>query len=137
MGRKAFDIPDLIKKSLKAIKDHELVFVYDVCTYLPCSRSLFYEKNLDKLDEIKEALAENKSKIKQKLRSKWGESNAPALQLAYYKLLAEDVERKALSTSYMETKQKHQTEDLSKFTDEELLDMMKPQQKDEEKGDSE
>ena len=136
MSRKPFDIPDLIKKSLEAIKKHELVFVYDIIAYLPCSRSLFYEKNLDKLDEIKDALAENKSKIKQKLRSKWGESNAPALQLAYYKLLAEDTERKALSTSYMETKQKHQTEDLSKFTDTELLDMMKPETNGEEETDS-
>jgi len=56
----------------------------------------------------------------------------PALQLAYYKLLAEDVERKALSTSYMETKQKHQTEDLSKFTEAELLDMMKPENNEEQ-----
>ena len=62
MSRKPFDIPEIIQKSLKAIKKHELVFIYDVITYLPCSRSLFYEKNLDKLDEIKEALAENKSK---------------------------------------------------------------------------
>lgn len=137
MSRKPFDIPELIQMSLKAIKKHELVFMYDVITYLPCSKSLFYEKNLDKLEDIKEALAENKSKIKQKLRSKWGESNAPALQLAYYKLLAEDVERKALSTSYMETKQKHQTEDLSKFTEAELLDMMKPENNGETETDSE
>jgi len=48
------------------------------------------------------------------------------------KLISSDDERRAMSTSFMETKQKHKVEDLREFTDEELLDMMKDEEQDDQ-----
>ena len=128
-----YETKELIKKSLEAIKKHDLVFVTDVVTYLPCSRALFYERQLDKVDSIKEALEDNKVQMKVKMRKKWFESQTPALQLAFMKLISSDDERRALSTSFMETKQKHEVQDLSKHTTEDLLEMLKTEEHEDEK----
>ena len=115
----------LEKKCLQVIKKHRLVFIMDVVTFLPIGRSSFYTYGLDKLDSIKDALEENKIDMKREMRSKWKESPAPALQLGLMKLLSSDDERRALSTSFMETKQKHKVEDLSQFTTAQLTDMLR------------
>ena len=52
------------------------------------------------------------------------------------KLVSTDDERRSMSTSFMETKQKHKVEDLREFTDEQLLDMMKDEQDDQEETDN-
>lgn len=124
---KQYKTDELIELTLKAVKKHKLVFITDVVIYLPVSRATFYNHNLDKVDTIKEAIFENQVAMKMKLRSKWMESQAPVLQLALMKLISSDDERRALSTSFMETKQKHQVEDLSPFTDDQLIEMMKDQ----------
>lgn len=124
---KQYKTDELIELTLKAVKKHKLVFITDVVIYLPVSRTTFYNHNLDKVDSIKEAILDNQVSMKMKLRSKWMESQAPVLQLALMKLISSDDERRALSTSFMETKQKHQVEDMSPFTDEQLIEMMKDQ----------
>jgi len=125
---------ELIEKSLKAIKEHKLVFITDVVTYLPCSRASFYNKGLDKLDILKDALEDNKVEMKVKMRSKWYESDTPALQLAFMKLISSDNERRALSTSFMETKQKHEVQDFSGHTTDELLEMLKNEENDQQEN---
>lgn len=125
---------DLERLSLEAIKEHNLIFVDDIATYLPCSRSTFYNRTLHKLDTIKDALIENRVKLKVSLRNKWFQSDSPPLQIALMKLVSTDDERRSMSTSFMETKQKHKVEDLREFTDEQLLDMMKDEQEDNKEG---
>lgn len=126
-----------IDLSLKIIKSKAVVFITDLVVFLPIGRTQFYNYELDKVDSIKEAIEDNKIQLKMKMRSKWMESPAPALQMALMKLISSDDERRALSTSFMETKQKHQHEDLSPFTDEELLQMMKDKdESDEQESDN-
>ena len=85
---------------------------------------------MDKVDAIKDSLVKNRVELKVAMRNKWFKSDSPPLQIALMKLISSDDERRAMSTSFMETKQKHKVEDLREFTDEELLDMMKDDEQD-------
>lgn len=96
----AFDTKDLEEQSLKAIKEHNLFFINDLTAYLPCSRQTFYEHGLDKLDSIKSELEKNRINVKNGLRAKWYKSVNSATQIALYKLIADDDERKKISQGY-------------------------------------
>lgn len=129
---KAYNTEELLRQSLEAIEKHKLVFIDDISTYLPCSRATFYNHQLDKVDAIKDSLVKNRVELKVAMRNKWFKSDSPPLQIALMKLISSDDERRAMSTSFMETKQKHKVEDLREFTDEELLDMMKDEEQDDQ-----
>ena len=73
-------------------------------------------------------LFKNKVNLKVSLRSKWYNSDAPTLQLALMKLVASDEERKALSTSYMESKQEHSLPDLSNLSTDDIIALLKDEQ---------
>jgi len=88
----AYKKADMIKQSLKAIKENELVFVEEIITFVPFNRATFYNHGLDKLDTIKKALADNRIKIKAGLRKDWRISKYPVLQIALYRLLATENE---------------------------------------------
>ena len=98
----AYKTKDLEQKALKAIKDHELIFIDEIASYLPCSRATFYNHNLDKLDNIKGLIEENKDKIKSKLRIKWYKSDNATLQLALMRLVCTDAERRKMAINYNE-----------------------------------
>lgn len=90
---------EMIKLSLKAIEDNNLVFVHELCYYLPFTRTTFYNKELDKVDKIKEALNKNKVDIKKGLRNKWYISDNATTQLALYRLLATKEEHDKLNNT--------------------------------------
>jgi len=83
---------DMIKQSLKAIEENELVFIEEIITFVPFNRATFYNHELDKLDTIKKALTDNRIKIKAGLRKDWRISKHPVLQIALYRLLATEDE---------------------------------------------
>ena len=93
----AYDKDTLIKQSIEAIDKHNLFFIQDVIAYLPCSSVTFYNQELEKVESIKEALNENKVKVKNALRRKWFENDQPTTQIALYKLLANREELIALT----------------------------------------
>lgn len=88
----AYKTADMIEQSLKVIKDNNLIFIDEIFAYVPFSSATFYNHKLEKLESLKKELGKNRIKTKQKLRKKWSESNAPALQIALYRLLATDKE---------------------------------------------
>lgn len=88
----AYKTAELEKKAIEAIEKHKLFFIDDLCAFLPCSRATFYNLGLDKLDTIKDALEKNRIEVKTSMRSKWYKSDAPALQIALYKLIGTDAE---------------------------------------------
>lgn len=96
----AYQTEDLKAKALSAIGENELCFIDDVITHLPCVRQTFYDHELDKSDEIKDALEDNKVKAKQRMRSKWMQSENATLQMGAYKLLGSEEERRKLSQQY-------------------------------------
>ncbi|MCR5261567.1 MAG: hypothetical protein K6C94_06975 [Candidatus Gastranaerophilales bacterium] len=94
----------LVNECLTLISDYKLLFISDLIALLPFSKSTFYVYGLDKSDAVKEAIENNRSMIKQKLRAKWYESSTPTLQIALYKILATPEERKAMSSSSKDAK---------------------------------
>jgi hypothetical protein len=88
---------------IEIIKKHNIFNIVDIFSfYTGCSRATFYNNGLDKLDNILKALDDNKIKTKHSLKNKWLKSDNPTLQIALFKLIATDEERKALSTNWQE-----------------------------------
>lgn len=98
----AYDRAKIFQQAKEAIEKHKLFFIDDIVAFLPIARSTFYDWELDKSDELKEMLDKNRVEVKSSLRSKWYKSNAPALQLALYKLIASPDEHRSLQMNYQD-----------------------------------
>lgn len=98
----AYDIEQVTKDVLHAIKQNEITFFDDICLYVEPSRATLYNLKLDELDTIKEELRRNKLLIKARMRQKWQKHDSPVLQVAAYKLIAEDDELKRLTMNKFE-----------------------------------
>jgi hypothetical protein len=109
----AYNKKELIKTALEAIEKNKLFFIDDVVSYLPCSRATFYNLELDKLDEIKDALTNVKTSIKVSMRSKWYKSDNPTLQMGLMKLIATPDELKQLSMQHVESINTHSVKEFS------------------------
>lgn len=107
--RKTYDSDDLEKQAIAVIEAHRLVFIDEVCAYLPCSRTTFYDKELDKSDAIKSALYRVRTAKKVSLRARWEEGDNPTLQMGLYKLLATPEELSALSMQNVDIKSNGKT----------------------------
>ena len=92
----AYKKADMIKQSLEAIKENDLVFVDEIIAFVPFGKNSFYNYKLNEVNEITKALDDNRIKIKQELRKNWRSSKSPALQIALYKLLATEQEYERL-----------------------------------------
>lgn len=93
----------ILEKAKEVIVKHNLFFIEEIVAFLPISKPTFYEYfkvGSNEFNDLKELLDVNRTKVKKTLQKKWLESDAPALQMGLYKLLATDEERKALSTNY-------------------------------------
>lgn len=91
---------DLIDKCVKVIKENNLTTIEESVSYLPCSRATFYNLDLDKIDIIRDAIDNEKMNMKQKMKRKWLESDASALQIALMRLICTDDERQKLALNY-------------------------------------
>ena len=98
----AYKKAELIEQAISAAKKYNLFFMEDVIAFLPCSRSTFYNHNLDELDELKRQLSDNKVQVKVSLRSQWYRSKNATLQLSLYKLICTPEERKKLNMNYVD-----------------------------------
>ena len=95
-----YEIDELFKQACELTEKHKLLFVEDVIAFLPCSRSTFYAKfpdGSDFLDNIKEIIDKNRVTLKVSLRKKWFESDNATVQLALYKICANQDELSALT----------------------------------------
>jgi|31_taG_2_1085359.scaffolds.fasta_scaffold03581_4 hypothetical protein len=119
----AYNTKELEQQALEAIKEHGLIFIEEVVSFLPCSKPTFYEHGLNESNAIKEAITLNKVSKKAKLRKNWEHSENATLNISLYKLLANEEELMRLSVQkiHQETKQetKHSI-DFNKLTDEQL-----------------
>lgn len=94
----------IVKDCLELINSYKLLFISDLIVLLPFSKTTFYSYGLDKSDEIRDAIENNKSVTKQELRDKWFNSSTPALQIALYKMLATPEERRSMSNTCKDAK---------------------------------
>lgn len=96
---------EMFELSKNAILENDLIFIEDIVAYLPIGKTTFYTmftKDSDELNELKSMLSKNKIRQKVAIRKKWRNSDNPTIQLALYKLLATDEERKRLSQTFHE-----------------------------------
>lgn len=98
----AYKRKELIRQALEVIKQRNLVFIDDVVAYLPCSSKTFYNKELQKVQEIKDALHNSKVLLKTNMRKKWYESDNATLQIGLYKLIGSEEEAHRLNGSKIE-----------------------------------
>lgn len=110
----AFDVEDIKKKALEAIKNNKLFFMEDVIAYLPCQRTTFYDTlKLNKDPDIVDSLEKNRVDIKVAMRKKWFDSDHPALQMGLYKLIGTDDEADRLGNKQ---KLEHSSDESSPLT---------------------
>jgi hypothetical protein len=88
----AYDREEIITQAIRVIDDEQITRVTDLVAYLPISRATFYGWELDKLDILDEKVKDLKISLKNKMKRKWVEGDNPALQIAAFKLIAEDDE---------------------------------------------
>jgi hypothetical protein len=88
----AYDKATIEAQAIEVITKEGLTFFNDLQIYLEPSMSTLYEWELEKSENIKKALAVNRLGKKKKLRGKWEDSDNPALQIAAYKLMADEEE---------------------------------------------
>ncbi len=101
----AYNTEDLYKQAIKAIEKNKLFFIEDLCAYLPCDKVTFYNHfkvDTNEFNTIKGLLEENRIKTKQGLKAKWYKDDNATKQLALYKLIGTDEERKKLSQVYQD-----------------------------------
>lgn len=91
------------KNILEIIRKNKVMFISHIFGYYgQISRQYFYQIGLDKSDEIKKAIADNRAKATGFMINKWIASDNPTLQVCAYKILCSDDERKRLSKDYVE-----------------------------------
>lgn len=115
----AYDRIKIFNQAKEIIVKHKLFFIDDIVSFLPISRTTFYDWNFDKSDELKSLLETNRTTLKVSMRSKWYTSNSPALQMALMKLIATPEELKKLSMQYIESENRNSNFDITKLYDQE------------------
>ena len=101
----AYDKEKVYNDVISAINIFKLKHFEYVQAYVEPSMPTLYELfplESYELNTIKAALEKNKINAKTKMVDKWQDSENPTLQIAAFKLIATDEERKALSTNWNE-----------------------------------
>ena len=100
----AYDKKELEKKALIAIEEHKLMFMDHIVAFLPCSKTTFYDLQLNQSDSIKKAVEEMRVSKKTKMLSNWIDSETPSLQIAAMKMISEEHEAHRLNGTRQEIK---------------------------------
>lgn len=96
----AYDKKKIFQQAKAAIIKHKLFFIDDIIAFIPISKSTFYEWELEKSEELKDLLEQNKTELKVSMRAKWYKSDAPVLQMALMKLISSPEEHRKLSMNH-------------------------------------
>ena len=112
------------KNIIEIIRKNKVMFISHIFGfYGEISRQYFYQIGLDKSDEIKKAIADNRAKATGFMINKWIASDNPTLQVCAYKILCSDDERKRLSKDYVEVTGKN-GKDLVPKIEVEIIDKL-------------
>ena len=98
-----YDREAIFEKCKEVIEKNRLFFIEDVIAFLPISKPTFYvyfPMESYELNTLKEMINKNKVLTKTEMRSRWYQSENPTLQIALYKTICSDDERKMLSTNH-------------------------------------
>jgi hypothetical protein len=99
----AYNKGEILDIGLQAIKDNEITDIVELIDYLPCSESTLYsdeEWKVEVLEPFKKAVGQIKVRLKAKMKKAWRKEEAnPTLQIAAFKLMADEDELTRLNTS--------------------------------------
>lgn len=94
----ALNKQELINEALAIIPREECVTLEEVWLFMGITRTTAFNYQLNTVDEIKEAVLQEKIKVKKKLRRRWRDSDNATLQIAEFKLCSDDDELARLNT---------------------------------------
>lgn len=94
----ALNKQELIDEALAIIAREECVTLEEVWLFMGITRTTAFNYQLNVVDEIKEAVLQEKIKVKKKLRRRWRDSDNATLQIAEFKLCSDDEELARLNT---------------------------------------
>lgn len=94
-----YDRQEELVNVVKAIEENKLTFFYEVESFVAPALSTLYEWKVEESEAVKKALRLNKVNTKRKMRNKWQESGNATLELAAYKLLADEEELQRLTVN--------------------------------------
>jgi hypothetical protein len=101
----AYNKEEIYKLIFPLIEEHKLYFIEDIVSFLPISKTTFYDFykiDSNELNAIKKELDKNKVDTKVKIRRKLEDGKSAAELLAAYKLIGTDEERKRLSSTFVD-----------------------------------
>lgn len=91
------------KDILKVIREKKIFRISHIFShYLELGSSQFYNLELEKSENIKEALQQNREKAKEYMLQKWVSGDNPTLQIAAFRLLADKDEHQLLNQQYID-----------------------------------
>jgi hypothetical protein len=97
-NRIRYNKKQLVAKCVKIIKEKRIIKLEHLHSHLPVAKATFYKYvEDDGLDEIKEAIEDQRVIIKSSLLKKWYISENPTLQIACFKQVADDDELRRLN----------------------------------------
>lgn len=108
-----YDKEEIYNKAIEIIETEDIIFMHEVISFLPCSKTTFYDlfpSESEESEYIKELLNDNKVKTKIDIREKLKKSNKSAELLALYRLASTPEEHRLLNQTYQETKNEHKGE---------------------------
>lgn len=98
----AYNKEELEQEAVKIAKTKKCVFINEVAAFMPCSKSTFYNHELEKLDSIKDVLWKNRTEMSYTQNRKWYLSDNATLQISLRKLIGTDEDRRRLSQSWQD-----------------------------------
>lgn len=101
----AYNTEELKQQAIELANKHKCVYIEELVSFLPCHKTTFYEHFPNESNDYKkivEILENNRTQLKNAQRKKWFASDNAALQIAHYKLISSEEERKRLTSSYTE-----------------------------------
>jgi hypothetical protein len=108
---------EILEKSLTAIEAEECTTIEEVILYLPIGKTTFYALGLNESNDIKEAIEKVRVRLKKVMKRNWHKSDNPTLQIAAFKLMADENEQDALNTSKVKQENKGTVTQIVKFED--------------------
>ena len=108
---------DIITQAISVIEAKGIRKITHLIPELPIALSTFYHWELEKSEAILQKIYNERIKRKVRMLDKWEGSGNPALEIAAYKLLADDDELDILSTSKVKQDVTGTTTQIVKFVD--------------------
>lgn len=99
----AYDKAKIFEQSKQLIVNNKLIFIDDIVALLTCATSTFYDffpANSEEMEQLKGLLETQRTTLKISMRTKWFNSEAPALQMGLMKLIASPEELRKLSMTH-------------------------------------